>query len=152
MATLQERFEKKFIPEPMSGCWLWTGVVWDQKFGYGKITIKSKAYRAHRVAWMLYRGEIPKATHVLHKCDNNFCVNPDHLYLGDQRQNNLDRDNRGKHVALHGSENGNSKLTEEDICEIRTRSESSIKLAPEFGIDAGTVRQIRRRETWKHVY
>ena len=100
---------------------------------------------------MIYRGEIPEGSHVLHKCDNNYCVNPDHLYLGNQVDNNRDRDNRGRHVALRGADNGNSKLTEQAVREIRIRRESSIRIAPEFNIDASVIRKIRRRELWAHV-
>lgn len=34
MIILPERIQKKIMPEPMSGCWLWTGSI-DHK-GYGK--------------------------------------------------------------------------------------------------------------------
>ena len=150
MTTLQHRFESKFTPEPMSGCWLWIGAVNDKK-GYGKISIHSKRAYAHRVSWGLYRGPIPAGAHVLHKCDVPCCVNPDHLYLGDQRQNNLDRDRRGRHVALRGSDNGHSRLTAEQVIEIRSRPESSLQIEGDYPVDASTIRQIRRRQTWKHI-
>lgn len=75
-----ERFEAGYEPEPMSGCWIWTAVV--QSDGYGMIWWNRKRWVAHRVSWVLYRGEIPRGLHVLHKCDVPGCVNPDHLFLG----------------------------------------------------------------------
>lgn len=47
--------------------------------------------RAHRVSWQIHFGPIPKGKLVLHKCDNKRCVNPNHLYLGTQGDNNYDR-------------------------------------------------------------
>ena len=52
-----ERFEKKVSPEPNSGCWLWVGAYTDD--GYGQLGFRGKNTRAHRAAWVLYRGEIP---------------------------------------------------------------------------------------------
>lgn len=85
-----ERFEKKFIPEPNSGCWIWTATV-DEK-GYGGFDWT----KAHRISWKLYVGKIPKGAHVLHKCDIRPCVNPAHLYLGNHTQNMRDKVARGR--------------------------------------------------------
>ena len=79
-APAVERFEAKVMPEPNSGCWLWTGAVC--KDGYGQFrwgpgsTFMGKA---HRFAWEHYRGPIPEGMIIDHKCRNPFCVNPDHL-------------------------------------------------------------------------
>ena len=150
MRTLEERFEAKFIPEPMSGCWLWVGKIKKCGTGYGMISVDGRPKYAHRVSWELYHGDIGNA-HVLHKCDNSFCVNPDHLYLGDQAQNNKDRDRRGRFVVLRGQDNGMARLTEGHIRHIRAITLSSIKTAPLFGVDASTIRKIRRRSIWAHI-
>lgn len=76
-------------------CWPWTGCVHPK--GYGRfVNEKAKADWAHRCAWRLWRGEIPKGLLVLHKCDNPGCINPDHLYLGTDADNARDRDARGR--------------------------------------------------------
>ena len=149
--TLQERFDEKYIPEPMSGCWLWIGAIYDRRLGYGKISVDGKRQYAHRMSWELHNDRLAGKGHVLHKCDNPTCVNPAHLYLGDQAQNNRDRDERGRHVALRGTHNGMAKLTDSQIREIRDSSLSSIRIAPSFGVDPATIRTIRRRETWAYV-
>ena len=82
-------------------CWHWIG--WMTKSGYGRTEIKDVAYYAHRVVYDLVNpGEItllaPKNRKghgfVLHKCDNRRCCNPNHLYIGDQKQNCKDRSDR----------------------------------------------------------
>jgi hypothetical protein len=73
-----ERFEAKFIPEPNSGCWLWTSAV--NSGGYGTFSIRhSKSVMAHRFAYEIYKSEIPHGLEVDHRCFNRQCVNPDHL-------------------------------------------------------------------------
>lgn len=48
--------------------------------------------RAHRAAWLLAGREIPPETpQVLHRCDNPSCCNLDHLFLGTNADNQLDK-------------------------------------------------------------
>lgn len=89
-----DRINKLSIPEPNSGCWLWTGCV-DPR-GYGKTAMgRGRAMFAHRLSFMAYRYD-PGALIVMHKCDNSYCVNPDHLEAGTQRQNVRDCFRRGR--------------------------------------------------------
>lgn len=93
----KEIFENKFMPEPNSGCWLWTASITPN--GYGKIGIWAggkKTFIAHRVSWTLYKGHIPKNICVLHKCDNRLCVNPNHLFLGNKKDNTRDMIKKGR--------------------------------------------------------
>jgi len=79
-----DRFEAKIEPEPMSGCWLWTGAQNGPRdcgvFRLGKV------YRAHRVSWELTRGAIPTGLVLVHHCSNYACVNPYHLRLSTGRK------------------------------------------------------------------
>jgi hypothetical protein len=80
-------------------CWLWAGTKCLK--GYGKIGIHGKTQRAHRVSWMLFNhSNISSKDLILHKCDVPSCVNPDHLYVGDAKQNGKDRDSRGRNFYL----------------------------------------------------
>lgn len=87
------RFERKWTPEPNTGCWLWLHGT--QKFGYGFFKHAGEV-NAHRVAWLLYRGQIPPKMHVLHHCDVPQCVNPEHLFLGTQADNMKDCARKGR--------------------------------------------------------
>jgi len=91
--TVKERFEDKVMPITETGCHIWTAGV--DTSGYAMISIKGRSVKASRVSYEMYVGEIPKGygyhgTCVLHKCDNRLCVNPDHLFLGSQKDNVLD--------------------------------------------------------------
>ncbi len=71
-----------------SGCWLWA--MSKDKDGYGLSWLNGAFRRAHRVSWQLNRGPIPTGLMVLHKCDIPSCVNPKHLFLGNQKENIAD--------------------------------------------------------------
>jgi hypothetical protein len=81
-----------------AGCWEWTGVL--DAGGYGQISIHDHSRRTHRVSWELNRGPIPGGLWVLHHCDNRKCVRPDHLYLGNAKDNARDMVQRGRHPSF----------------------------------------------------
>lgn len=88
MSGDQKRFLDK-IRIVESGCHEWQST--RHTGGYGKFWFKGRICTAHRVAWQLFVGEIPAGMHVLHKCDNRKCVNPEHLYVGTAKDNVRDK-------------------------------------------------------------
>lgn len=93
-----ERFWRHTVPEPNSGCWLWLRSI--QPTGYGQFTRETGAFvYAHRMAYELTHGLIPKGRYVCHTCDVRSCVNPDHLFLGTAEDNMQDASRKGR---LHG--------------------------------------------------
>ena len=92
MKTIKQRFEEKYIPEPNSGCWLWTAAVGPT--GYERFGFDGKNRLAHRISYKFYVGAIPDDKYVLHKCDVRCCVNPAHLWLGSYWDNMLDMYNK----------------------------------------------------------
>lgn len=85
-------FENRFLPEPNTGCWIWLNAV-HIKNGYGHLSKKLNGqqynYRAHRLAYELYKAPIPDGMVIDHKCRVRCCVNPDHLEVVTQRENTI---------------------------------------------------------------
>lgn len=73
----KDKFESMWTPEPNSGCWLWLGYI--SPFGYGSMKIDKKTNLAHRISYILFKGDIPEGLDLDHLCRNRACVNPDHL-------------------------------------------------------------------------
>jgi hypothetical protein len=93
---------------------------------------------------------------VLHKCDNRPCCNPAHLYLGDVKQNTRDMMERGRHRTgpVKGEQNGNAKLTEYAVREIKRQIAAGDKnqaIADRFGITHQMISKIRNGHFWQHV-
>ena len=74
---LAERFWSKVNCNSDDQCWEWKAS--KSLSGYGYITINRKHWMAHRLAYELEVGEIPKDKELHHKCQNTSCVNPYHL-------------------------------------------------------------------------
>jgi hypothetical protein len=150
---LRRRFEKKFLPEPFSGCWLWMANTDGHPIGrnYGQIHILGRKRRAHHAAWRIYRGSIPSGLQVLHRCDTPLCVNPAHLFLGTPTDNLSDAEKKGRVRHLKGEALCISKLTEAKVREIRESPDSDADLAKRFDVHPATIWQAKNRYTWKHV-
>lgn len=102
------------------GCWLWTGGRLGQN-GYGQFGMrradgKHYPHYAHRVAWELVNGPIPQGQWVLHHCDVQLCVRPDHLFLGTQFHNMQDASAKGR---LNVPRPTRRKLTDDEREDVR---------------------------------
>lgn len=152
-----DTFNEKYIPEPMSGCWLWIGAV-DRK-GYGQMNRENIGHKiAHRFSWEYYIGPIPDGLFVCHKCDIPSCVNPDHLFLGTAKQNTEDSIRKGRMFTKKrwdnrpmGNKHGMSKLSEDDIPEIRRDSRPLREIGSDYGVSGTTIFRIKKRETWGYI-
>jgi hypothetical protein len=144
----QDEFFDKVAPCPMSGCWIWMKYVrktpspnyFQPWMGYN-----GKSQSAVRVAWQLFKGEIPKDAHVLHTCDNCYCVNPEHLYLGDHTSNMLDMNHRGR------GKTANQKMNGEDVLEakrLRSTGMRVVDIAKQFGVTAKGLSRILNGGRW----
>ena len=98
---LRKRIIDNSFPITESGCWIWMSK--PEGFGYGQIYInyngKNTKYRTHRLSYEIFTHQIPVGMHVLHECDEPSCVNPHHLFLGTQGDNNRDMHKKGRFVS-----------------------------------------------------
>lgn len=93
---LPERFADKYqIHE--SGCWVWKSTSSKESGGRrAQIRKDGKYVYAARVSYEMHKGEIPNGMQVLHRCDNPMCVNPEHLFIGTNRDNVIDAIEKGR--------------------------------------------------------
>jgi hypothetical protein len=144
------RFDAQHTPEPNSGCFLWTGYLAPN--GYGELRIDGSKMSAHRASWVLHRGQIPGGMFVCHKCDNRACVNPDHLFLGTQKDNMRDAASKGRmNPNQKGERNRAAKLKQDDVLFIRKSSERGVALALRFNVSQALVTMIRKGRVWNHI-
>lgn len=146
-AVLRARLEERCIPEPMSGCWLWTAAL---KVGYGAMWNGATTAYAHRLMHEVAHGPIPDGFDVCHRCDNRACVNPDHLFAGTRLENVADMDRKGRRRSVSGKQ----KLTPDDVREIRrclARGEEGLTIAARFGVTGPIISNIKHRRIWRNV-
>jgi hypothetical protein len=138
-----------------ASCWEWEGDK-TKTGGYGRVMIGTRRYRVHRVSAMLFLGfDINSPLLVCHTCDNPPCWNPSHLFIGTDKDNSEDKIKKMRGNHARGEKQALAKLTERDVCEIRSRfkdcPETYRTIAKRFGVDYGTIRAVIVRRTWKHL-
>ncbi len=135
-----------------NSCWCFLGANHLQdRTGYG-IFINAKARQyAHRTAFRLKKGRIPKHLWVLHRCGNKPCCNPAHLYLGTQKENHWDY----RRLMTVPFRPANSILTREQVGEIKRLlakgAKSQSQIGRMFGVHRSTILNIQLGKAWKNV-
>lgn len=151
------RLKAKISIDPKTACWNWTASL--RPTGYGQMRYLGTTELAHRVSWVLFRGPIPKAKNaygtlnILHHCDNPKCVNPEHLFIGDQADNANDAVSKrrwGKRGCV-GERHGKAILTERTVRNIRASPLSAQQLARKYKISKSAIQHVLKRRSWTHI-
>lgn len=154
----REELEAWSEPEPNTGCLIWMRA-WSSK-DYGSIYVRGRVEKAHRIAYVVAHGYIPRSRQVLHKCDTPPCINERHLFLGTNDDNVRDRCTKGR--SSHqgspcpfpaGEGHPKAKLTWPLVREIRARYASGDgtqrSLAAEYGVTNGAISALLIGRSWK---
>ncbi len=151
----EEYFWNNIKKDTITGCWNWKGNMFNT--GYGQFKNKRMAngrpIGASRAAWLLFRkADLKRFEFVCHRCDNPRCCNPDHLFVGTQKQNMEDcvekvRINRGE-------DRPQAKLTEDDVRQMRKARQMGCPwrvIAADFHVTLNCAISAITGKTWSHV-
>ncbi len=151
--SVDSRLKKKCIPGP-NGCVLWTGPI--SNSGYGLLATNEPRHKgpglrtvlAHRWVYQQQHGPIPEGMCVCHRCDVKTCVNPDHLFLGTQRENLQDMVQKGRSCASvrHGRWLNITEEQRQDIIALSNKGSSQRWIAAMLDLSQHTVGRILRHE------
>lgn len=138
---------KKYV-KPVK-CWEWIGC--DNGNGYGAFNLDNKKVYPHILSFILHRGKT-NGLLVCHKCDNPKCLNPNHHFLGTDKDNSLDRDIKQR--TAKGEKNGTAKISEQFVLEIRDKFQKGVRqkdLVIEYGLGSTQIHRIVKRKRWQHL-
>ncbi len=131
-------------------CWEWLAA----KDRYGRYCYQSKTILSHRFSYMLKDPNFDQSLYVCHTCDNNYCMNPKHLFLGTAQDNSSDMVSKDRQAKGEG--NGAHILTEQEVLEIvkkyKTGNHTQRGLARHYKVSHVTIGKIVRLETWKGFF
>lgn len=141
-----ERWIDSVDINPKTGCWEWRyalrkPTIKNNKM-YPHLRYKGTRYRVHRFAYQLVFGSIPDGMLACHRCDNEKCSNPEHIFIGTQLDNVRDCIAKGRSRRLCSKNkmesNPNAKITLEIAEKIRSeykwRVVTARMLAQKYGL------------------
>lgn len=84
-STVAARIMSHLSIDSSTSCWIFTGT--RDRNGYGSIRCGPRMKLAHRVAYVVHKGEIPEGMQIDHLCRHRACCNPDHLEAVTRHEN-----------------------------------------------------------------
>lgn len=151
--SLEDYFNQRVIKHSGyydSDCWQFSTA--GDKNGYPQV-VGSKhckelgLTRGHQVSYYVHKGPIPEDKIVCHTCDNPWCVNPDHLFLGTWNDNVQDMVSKNRHIQ--GPQYHRRKLTQEQEAEIKTLkgTKTCFELSDKYSVSFSQICRVWRGET-----
>lgn len=123
--------------------------------GYQSVTLSLSGQtvqkNVHVLVAQAFIGPRPLDQVVCHRDGDKSNCAETNLYYGTHKDNSLDAINHGHQPR--GERQGSSKLTEQNVREIRglIKTNSQRKLAAQFGVCQTTIRIVAKGQGWRHV-
>ena len=144
---VSKRLEDKTRFNKDTGCIEWVAKA-KANGGYGTLCIGRRGQiRAHRAAWVLKNGPIPRGLYVCHTCDNPACCNVEHLFLGTPKQNMDDKMSKGRGTMppiISGEKHHNATISADGVSEIRASTKTLRVLAMDYNVSEKTIWRIKK--------
>lgn len=144
------RFHTKYIKMEPDKCWSWQGTIHPN--GYGAFKLNGIPQHAHRVMWYCTYGPFDWIMEICHKCDNQLCVNPSHLFIGTHGDNMKDRDDKDRQSK--GELHGMAFLTEQSVLQMIQLSKEGVsarKIARRFKVSHVQAWRIVTGKRWSYL-
>ena len=145
---IQRILNRVETPLDENQCWLQTSGTFD-KDGYGRVWIHPTNRGSHQVMWEAHNAEpIPAGMLVAHACDNPACVNPAHLSLATNAENQRQKAERNR------ANGAGSILSEADVKIIKRRltsGDSCVKISKDYPVSYDTIWKIKAGKNWGWV-
>lgn len=145
-ATRHMNAEQRFwhYVEKSDDCWLWRGPV--NKAGYGLLCVGGgNDVLAHRWSYEQHIAALD-GLHACHKCDNPSCVNPDHLFPGDDAANHTDKAKKLRAGKV---------LTPEQVRKIKAEVQAGGSplhlIAQQYGCSRKSIQRIKNGSYWVYA-
>jgi hypothetical protein len=143
----EQMFWDKVDIKQQNDCWEFQG---GRQHLYGIYRCEGKTWKAHRYAYTITYGDIPKGKVVMHHCDNPGCVNPMHLELGTQKENIADMMRKGR--QNRNIRKRNKIFSPEQVRDIRNSEMNGLQLSRKYGVRPQTIYDILHRRTFTNIY
>src|SRR5215471_2166792 len=147
-----DRIDYKSIP----GCHIWTGACAGSSLsnkGKPSISIEGRVYHVSRIVYFWEHKIDPFPYLVLHNCfpnpDNPHCINPAHLRLGDNSDNQLEKYRKG-YIHIPSTKKFNDSQIK-DIRLAHANGERVYILAQKYGVSPSTISAVIHYYNYKDV-
>lgn len=143
--------------EIVDDCWLFQHKSNDRYPGVSNTLVGRhfRAYKAHQLSYLVYKGEYDRAKYICHTCDTPSCVNPQHLFVGTPKENTAAMISKGRrgYTGMKGEMHPKCRLGELEVRFIKCSKGyvADSELAALFNVGKSNINNVRSGLIWKHL-